>query len=86
MRCFIDDILWDSTDKLKADVIDCLGQIFNIGSMFSQAFTYLSREIYQNNNKPIAIDQNNHAKAIQTIVLTTNQLTEKDVKRSYKRM
>ena len=80
MVCFVDDILWGSTDEFKADLIDRLGQIFTIGSKFSQAFTYLGIEIHHNNNKFITINQNNYAKAIQPILLTTNQLTEKDVK------
>ena len=53
---------------------------FTIGSKFSQAFTYLGIEIDQNYNKSIAIHQNNYARAIQPILLTTNQLTEKDLK------
>ena len=80
MVCFVDNILWGSTDEFKADLIDRLGQIFTIGSKSSQAFTYLGIEIHQNNNKFITINQNNYAKAIQPILLTTNQLTEKDVK------
>ena len=78
--CFIDDILWRGTAGFKADVIDRLGQTFNIGSKFSQTFTYLGIEFHQNNHKSITIDQNNHAKAVQFILLTTNQLTEKDLK------
>ena len=80
MVYFVDDILWDGTDKFKADVIDPLGQIFTIGSKFSQAFTCLGIEIHQNNDKSITIDQNNYAKAIQPTLWTTNQLIEKDVK------
>ena len=79
IECFVDNILWGATDEFKADVIDCLGQIFTIGSTFSQTFTYLGIEIHRNNNKSITIDQNNYAKAIQPTLLTSNQLTEKDV-------
>ena len=78
--CFIDDILWGGTDQLKVDVSDHLGQIFTIGSKFLHAFTYLGIQIHQNNNKSITIDQNNYAQVIQPILLTTNQLKEKDVK------
>ena len=41
------------------DVIDHLGQIFTIGSKFSQTFSDLGMEILQNNNKFITISQNN---------------------------
>ena len=78
--CFVDDRLWGATDEFKADVIEPLGQTFTINSNFSQAFTYLEIEIHQNNEKSITIDQSNYAKAIQPILLSTNQLTEKDVK------
>ena len=80
MVCFVDNILWGGTDEFKAGVINCLGQVFTISSKFSQAFTYLSIEIHQNNDKSITIDQNIYDKAVQSILLTTNQLTEKDVK------
>ena len=80
MVYFIHNIPWGGTDEFKAGVIDTLGQIFTIGSKFSQAFIYLGIEIHQNNNKPTTIDQNNYAKAIQSNLLTTSQLTEKDVK------
>ena len=72
MACFVDDILWGGTDEFQADVIDRLGQTFFIGSKFYQAFTSLGIEIHQNNDKSITIDQNNYAKAIQPILLTTN--------------
>ena len=65
---------------VQGRLIDCLGQTFTIDSKFSQAFTYLGIEIHQNNDRSITIDQNNYAKAIQPILLTTNQLTEKDLK------
>ena len=80
MVCSVDDILWSGISKFKADVIDCLGQIFTIGSKFSQAFTYLGIEIHQHNDKSITINHNNYARAIQPIPLTTNQLRKKDVK------
>ena len=80
MVCFIDDILWGGTNEFKADLIDRLGQTFKIGSKSSQAFTYLDIEIHHNNDKSTKIDQNNYAKAIQPILLTTNQLIEKDLK------
>ena len=41
MVCYVGKILWDDTDEFKADAIDCLGQIFTIGSKFSKVFTYL---------------------------------------------
>ena len=78
--CFIDYILWGGTDEFKADVINCLGQTFTTGSKFTQAFTCLGIEIHQNKDKSITIDQKNYAKAIQPILLITNQLTEKDLK------
>ena len=80
MVCFVDDMLWGGTDEFKAVVIDHLGQTFTIGSKFSQVFTYLGIAIHQNNDKSITIDHNNYAKAIQPILLTTNQLKEKDLK------
>ena len=76
--CFIDDMIWGSTQSFRVNVIDKPCKVFKIGSVKCRIFKYIGNDVKQSPDN--SVNQNSFTNTIQPITIPKERLTNKETK------
>ena len=78
--CFVEGMIWGSTQSFKVNVIDKLCKVSEIGSVNYRIFKYIGIDVKQDPDNSSTVNQNSFANTIQPITIPNERLTNKETK------